>query len=50
VFLPVTCPAGIAISLVIGLGIALILRRMQTKVPGRGKLITIALKKFHLVR
>jgi hypothetical protein len=50
VFLLVTCPTRIAISLVIGPGIALILRRMQTKVPGRGKLITIALKKFHLVR
>jgi hypothetical protein len=50
VFLQVTCLAGIAISRVIGLGSALILRRMQIKVAIRGKFIILALKKFHLVR
>jgi hypothetical protein len=49
-FLQVICPAGIAISQVIGPGTALILRRMQIKVATRGKSITLALKKFHLVR
>jgi hypothetical protein len=50
VFLQVTCLAGIAISRVIGLGSALILRRMRIKVAVRDKFITLALKKFHLVR
>jgi hypothetical protein len=50
VFLQVTCLARIATSRVIGLGIVLILRRIQIKVAVRGKFITLALKKFHLVR
>jgi hypothetical protein len=50
VFLQVTCLAGFAISWVIGLGSALILRRMQIKVAVGGKFIILALKKFHLVR
>jgi hypothetical protein len=50
VFLQVICLVGTATNQVIGLGIAHSLRRMQTKVPDRAKLITIVLKKFHLVR
>jgi hypothetical protein len=42
--------AGNATSQVIGLGSALILRRMQIKVAVRGKFIILALKKFHRVR
>jgi hypothetical protein len=50
VFLQATCLAGTATNQVIGPGIVRILRRMQTKVPSKAKLITIVLKKFHLVR
>jgi hypothetical protein len=50
VFLQATCLAGTATSQVIGLGIVLILRRMQIKVAVRGMFITIVLKKFHLMR
>jgi hypothetical protein len=50
VFLQVTCLAGIATSRVIGLGIALILRRMQIKVAIRDKFIILALKRFLRVR
>jgi hypothetical protein len=50
VFFQVTCLAGTATSRVIGLGIVLILRRMQIKVAVRGKFIILALKRFHLVR
>jgi hypothetical protein len=50
VFLQAIFLARTATNQVIGPGIARILRRMQTKVPGRAKLITIVLKKFHLVR
>jgi hypothetical protein len=50
VFLQVTCLAGIAISWVIRLGSALILRRMPIMVAVRGKFIILALKKFYLVR
>jgi hypothetical protein len=50
VFLQATCLAGTTTSQVIGLGIVLILRRIQIKVAIRGTFITIVLKKFHLVR
>jgi hypothetical protein len=50
VFLQVTCLVGTAISQVIGLGIAIILRRMQIKVAVRGTFIIIALKRFPRVR
>jgi hypothetical protein len=50
VSLQVTCLARAATSQVIGLGSALILRRMKIKVAVRGKFIILALKKFHLVR
>jgi hypothetical protein len=50
VSLQVTCLAGIATNRVIGLGSALILRRMQIKVAVRVKFIILALKKFHRVR
>jgi hypothetical protein len=50
VFLQATCLARTATSRVIGLGIVLILRRMQIKVVIRGMFIIIALKKFPLVR
>jgi hypothetical protein len=50
VSLQVTCHARIAISQVIRLGSALILRRMQIKVAVWGKFIILALKIFPLVR
>jgi hypothetical protein len=48
--LQVACHARIATSQVTGLGIALILRRMQIKVAVRGKFIILVLKRFPLVR
>jgi hypothetical protein len=50
VFLQATCLARTATNQVIGLGIVLILRRMQIKVAVRGMFITIVLKKFSRVR
>jgi hypothetical protein len=46
VFLQVTCLAGTATYQVIGLGIALILGRMQINVAIRGTFIIIAMKRF----